>query len=57
MRGLDGPSAAALVSSLVDGPSFVTAFEWHEVIDSTNRRALEALGHREFVMTKLYRSA
>ncbi len=45
---MDAPTAPppALVASLVDGPSLVTAVEWHERIDSTNRRAFEA-GHRE----------
>jgi len=38
------PSAppSALVASLVDGPSLVTSVEWHERIDSTNRRAFDA---------------
>jgi BirA family biotin operon repressor/biotin-[acetyl-CoA-carboxylase] ligase len=31
----------ALVSSLVDGPSAVAAFEWHDEIGSTNARATE----------------
>jgi BirA family transcriptional regulator, biotin operon repressor / biotin---[acetyl-CoA-carboxylase] ligase len=35
------PPPDELVRSLVDGPSAVSGFEWHEEIDSTNRRALE----------------
>lgn len=31
-----------LVDSLVDGPSLVTAVEWHEQVDSTNVRATKA---------------
>jgi BirA family transcriptional regulator, biotin operon repressor / biotin---[acetyl-CoA-carboxylase] ligase len=31
----------ALVRSLLDGPSPVAAFEWHDLVDSTNRRATE----------------
>jgi BirA family transcriptional regulator, biotin operon repressor / biotin---[acetyl-CoA-carboxylase] ligase len=31
-----------LVRSLVDGPAAVSGFEWHEELDSTNRRALQS---------------
>jgi BirA family transcriptional regulator, biotin operon repressor / biotin---[acetyl-CoA-carboxylase] ligase len=30
-----------LVQGLLDGPSVLTGFEWHEQIDSTNRRAID----------------
>lgn len=33
------PPPDPLVRSLLDGPSVVTGFEWHDDIDSTNRRA------------------
>jgi BirA family transcriptional regulator, biotin operon repressor / biotin---[acetyl-CoA-carboxylase] ligase len=41
-----------LVRSLLDGPSVVTGFEWHDEIDSTNRRAAElaAAGAEEVVV-------
>jgi BirA family transcriptional regulator, biotin operon repressor / biotin---[acetyl-CoA-carboxylase] ligase len=35
-----GPPAA-LVRTLIEGPSPVRALEWHDAIDSTNRRALQ----------------
>jgi BirA family transcriptional regulator, biotin operon repressor / biotin---[acetyl-CoA-carboxylase] ligase len=38
--GMDAPPDP-LVSSLLDGPSPVTSFEWHAEIDSTNRRAAD----------------
>lgn len=38
---MTGPPEA-LVSSLVDGPSAVSGFEWHDEIDSTNTRAAAA---------------
>jgi BirA family transcriptional regulator, biotin operon repressor / biotin---[acetyl-CoA-carboxylase] ligase len=37
---MSGPPAE-LVRSLVEGPSAVSGFEWHDELDSTNRRALE----------------
>lgn len=36
------PPPQALVDSLVGGPSMVTAVEWHEQVDSTNARAIQA---------------
>jgi BirA family transcriptional regulator, biotin operon repressor / biotin---[acetyl-CoA-carboxylase] ligase len=35
------PPPPALVRTLLEGPSPVASFEWHDAIDSTNRRALE----------------
>jgi BirA family transcriptional regulator, biotin operon repressor / biotin---[acetyl-CoA-carboxylase] ligase len=37
---MSGPPAE-LVRSLVEGPSAVSAIEWHDELDSTNRRALQ----------------
>jgi BirA family transcriptional regulator, biotin operon repressor / biotin---[acetyl-CoA-carboxylase] ligase len=43
------PPPPELVRGLIDGPAFLTGFEWHEEIDSTNRRAadLAAAGRPE----------
>lgn len=47
--GASGPPPRPLVHGLLEGPAFLTGFEWHDEVDSTNRRAAElaAEGHPE----------